>query len=552
MFSGAAGDGDGAVAGARRRASSRERMGRIVATHRALEPFADRPLTSEPASLPLAPVKDDSAIHEERLSGGDVRRRAIAGVATVGARGLMVRGLGLLGTIVLAHLLAPRDFGLIALGFTIVSVGGFLSSGGFGAALIRQRATPSREELEAVLGLQLLVTLALCVVVAAVGIPLGKAGAVAALMVLSLPIDATRGPTGIALERTLSYRPIMIAEVTEMLAYNVFAVAAVIAGAGVWGVAAAVVVRAVVGALILFRLGPLGFVRPRLSWARVRPIFGFGVSFQAVQLVNLVRDQGVNIVTAAVAGFTVLGFWSMAWRLLQAIFLLFESLWKVSMPAMARMLDAGEAVKPVLERALLLTAVLTGVMVVPLAGTAHSLVPVLFGDNWSGTIDVLPWAALALVLNGPLSTVATGYFYAINRPGVILRMVTVHSVVWFVVFVPLLPSMGAEAIGVGLLAAAVSDLVVLGVPLHRTAGVAVLKVTLVPIVAAVAASAVGTLVSERLGPNLGGLVAALMCTELAFIGLIFVAKRSALADVARLARRGLSGMVRVPEPAGVA
>jgi O-antigen/teichoic acid export membrane protein len=509
------------------------------------------PSVDSPAALAtVAAVIDDSAIHEERLSSGDVRRRAIAGVATVGARGLVVRGLGLVGTVVLAHLLAPRDFGLIALGFTIVSVGGFLASGGFGAALIRQKQVPNRAELEAVLGLQLVVTLVLCVVVAAIGIPLGKAGAVAALMVLSLPIDATRGPSGIALERTLSYRPIMIAEISEMLAYNLFAVIAVVAGAGVWGVAGAVVVRAIVGAGLLLKLGPLGFVRPRLSWVRVRPILAFGMSFQAVQLVNLVRDQGINIVIAAVASFTVLGFWSMAWRLLQAIFLLFESLWKVSMPAMARLLDAGEAVKPVLERALLLSAVLTGFMVVPLAGTAHSLVPVLFGQKWGGTIDVLPWAALALVLNGPLSTVATGYFYAVNRPGVILRMVTIHSVVWFAVFVPLLPSMGAEAIGIGLLAAAISDLVVLGIPLYRSVGVSVLRVTLVPVVAAVVGSALGVIVSQRLGANLGGLLAALVCTEAAFIGLIFVAKRAALVDVVRLARRGLSGLVRVPEPAG--
>jgi O-antigen/teichoic acid export membrane protein len=497
-------------------------------------------------------VQDDSAIHEESLSGSEVRRRAVAGVATVGVRGLLVRGFSLLGTIALARLLAPSDFGLIALGLTIVSIGGFLASGGFGAALIRRERTPSQEELEAVLGLQLVVTLGVCAIVAAVGLPLGKAGTIAAVMVMALPIDATRGPTGIALERTLSYRPIMIAEVSETLVYNVFAVAAVSAGAGVWGVATAGVVRAIVGASILLKLGPLGFVRPRLSWARVRPILGFGVSFQAVQLVNLVRDQGVNIVTAAAASFTVLGFWSLAWRLLQAIFVLFESLWKVSMPAMARMLQAGEAVMPLLERALLLSAVLTGLLCAPLAGAAHSLVPVLFGKDWGGTIDVLPWAAVALILNGPLSTVATGYFYAINRPGLILRMVIVHSVVWFAVFVPLLPSLGAEAIGIGLLAAALSDAVVMGVPLYRTSGVALVKVTFVPIVAMLAAAAVGAIVSARVGPNVSGLLAAVTCTEIVFIGLIFVAKRAALLDVARLARRGISELIRVPQPARVA
>jgi O-antigen/teichoic acid export membrane protein len=367
-------------------------------------------------------------------------------------------------------------------------------------------------------------------------------------MAVALPFDATRGQNAIALERMLSYRVIMVAEVSEMLAYNVFAVAAVAAGAGVWGVAGAVVGRAIVGAVIFAKLGPLGFVRPRLSWARVRPILGFGLSFQAVQLVNLARDQGVNIVTAAVAGFTVLGFWTMAWRLLQGIFLVFESLWKVSLPAAARMLDAGEPVKPALERALLLAAVVSGLMVAPLAGTAHALVPVLFGDGWSGTIDVLPWAALALVLNGPLSAVATGYFYAINRPAVLLRMVVAHTIVWFAIFVPLLPSMGAEAIGIGLLGSALTDLVVLGIPLYRASGVIVVKVTAVPIVAAGAASALAAVVTNALGANVAGLVAGLLCAEASFVAVIYLGKRGALLDVLRLARRGFTGVVQMAGP----
>jgi O-antigen/teichoic acid export membrane protein len=494
-------------------------------------------------------VRDDSAIEEERLSGADVRHRAITGVASLGARGVLVRGLGLVGTIVLAHLLTPHDYGLIALGFTIVAIGAFLASGGFGAALIRQSAAPTREQLEAVLGAQLIVTFVVFVVVAGIGVPLGTSGSVAAIMVLSLVIDATRGPTAIALERTLTYRPIVVAEVSETVAYNVCAIAAVAAGASVWGVAGATVFRAIVGAILITKLGPLGFVRPRLSWSRVRPILGFGISVQAVQFVNVVRDQGVNIVTAAVAGFTVLGFWTMAWRLLQAIFVVFESLWKVSVPAMARMLDAGEAVKPLLERALLLSAVLTGLMVVPLSGTAHSLVPVIFGKEWHGTVDVLPWAALALILNGPLSTVATGYFYAIGKPNAILRMVTAHTVVWFAVFVPLLPSLGAEAIGIGLLAAAASDLFVLGVPLYRSSGVSVIKVTFAPVLAAVIASAAAATVSESLGANALGLVAALLCSELVFLGLVLVAKPAALHDVIRLARRGISSMIDVRQPA---
>jgi hypothetical protein len=92
--------------------------------------------------------------------------------------------------------------------------------------------------------------------------------------------------------------------------------------------------------------------------------------------------------------------------------------------------------------------------------------------------------------------------------------------------------------------------VVLGIPLYRTTGVSVLRVTLVPIAAAVVGSALGATVSEALGANLGGLLAALVCTETVFVALVFVAKRAALVDVVRLARRGVSGLVGVPEPAG--
>jgi O-antigen/teichoic acid export membrane protein len=347
----------------------------------------------------------------------------------------------------------------------------------------------------------------------------------------------------------MTYRPIVVTEVSEALAYNLGAIAAVAAGAGVWGVAGATVFRAVVGAILITKLGPLGFVRPRLSWARVRPILTFGISVQAVQFVNVIRDQGVNIVTAAVAGFAVLGFWTMAWRLLQAIFLVFESLWKVSLPATSRMLDAGEAVKPIMERALLLSAVLTGIMVVPLAGSAHSLVPVIFGHKWQGTVAVLPWAALALMLTGPLSTVAVGYFYALGKPNVILRVITVHTLVWFAVFIPLLPALGAKAIGIGFFASALSDVLLLGLPLYWTSGVAVVKVTAVPVAAAIVASGAAATVSRSLGANVGGLIAALLCSEAVFVGIVRVAKRAALIDVMRLAGRGIAGMVGIRPPA---
>ena len=97
----------------------------------------------------------------------DIKQRAATGAALVAARGLSTQLLALAGNIVLARLLVPDELGAVAFGTTIVVVGAFFADAGMGAAMIRGRATPSRPELEALLGLQLSIatTLTLLVVV---------------------------------------------------------------------------------------------------------------------------------------------------------------------------------------------------------------------------------------------------------------------------------------------------------------------------------------------------------------------------------------------------
>ena len=69
------------------------------------------------------------AIDEDELSTSDVRHRAVTGAAIDVLRGFGVRFVGLLGTLVLARLLTPRDFGLVAFGATFVALATFVADG---------------------------------------------------------------------------------------------------------------------------------------------------------------------------------------------------------------------------------------------------------------------------------------------------------------------------------------------------------------------------------------------------------------------------------------
>jgi len=96
----------------------------------------------------------------------------------------------------------------------------------------------------------------------------------------------------------------------------------------------------------------------------------------------------------------VLGYWTVASRLLQALVLLFESLWRVAFPAMASAGRDRIDPAPILERGLRIAAVATGAIVVVLAGTAPALVATLFGERWHDSIAILPWAGLGALILG--------------------------------------------------------------------------------------------------------------------------------------------------------
>src|SRR6185437_13930523 len=134
------------------------------------------------------------------------------------------------------------------------------------------------------------------------------------------------------------------------------------------------------------------------------------------------------LVTAAVGGLSVLGIWSLANRILQGIMLVLASLWRVSFPAVSRLIETGERPEPSIKRALALTTVFLGFAAVAIGGTAPALVPTEFGVRWTDVVPVLPWAAAGILLEGPISTAAVGLLYARNRPGVPLRAVLAHTV----------------------------------------------------------------------------------------------------------------------------
>ena len=298
---------------------------------------------------------------------------------------------------------------MVAFGTTVVTIGNFFADGGLGAALIRRADHPSVDELRALLALQLILAIVIALAWRVVGFgparPEPSRRSWRARFRCWPSERRTRLPSS-ARSSTGRSRPLSS---RESLVFYGWAIATVEAGWGVWGLASAAVVRALTGSVLMTIASPLHLLTPRLDVAgTLRSMLGFGIRFQAVCLAALARTQGVNLVVAALGGAQLLGYWSLANRVLQAPFWVFQALWRVSYPTMARLRALGEDTRHVVQRLARMTALVSAAVLAPLAASAHCACPALFGAPWAQAADPMPWACAGLVVSGPISVATAG------------------------------------------------------------------------------------------------------------------------------------------------
>jgi O-antigen/teichoic acid export membrane protein len=471
----------------------------------------------------------------EALSESVVKRRAKSGIFFVGSWGVVNLIVGFGGNLVLARLLSPRDFGIVAIGATLMMFSTSIADGGLGSGLIRRERAPDRRELKAALALQLALTGTLAALAALAGWLLGGAGLVVALMMCALPLAAFQTPGRVVLSRHLRFKALATMEATANLAYYGWAIGLVVfADAGVWALASAVVIRAAALTLGVSAAARLAVVPSFRGAAALRPVIAFGVRFQGVSLAGMLREQLLNAGVVAIAGVGALGLWTLTKRLLELPALMFEPLHRVSFPVLSHMLAAKQDPARELDRGVAVASTASGVVLVAMGASAPELVPFMFGEQWREVGLIIPWICAALLVAGPLSVVAVGFLYACDAPGVVLRATILHSLALFAVAFPLLPVVGPAAIGMGSLTGAIVDAAIMSRAIRQRSSSRPLDGLLPTLAVAAVAGGAGFAVAEWAGSGLFAGIEAGLAAALVYAAVLATVRRSVAEDTLRL------------------
>ena len=379
------------------------------------------------------------------------------------------------------------------------------------------------------MGVQLVITLGIAGPAALVATQFGRSGAIAAVMMLSLPVAAFQASPRVVLTRDLLFARIALTDLVASIVYYSWSIAGAALGMGAWAMATGDVARTTISTVLLVAMSPLGWIWPSLrNTRRLAPTIRFGIRFQLSWITHVVREHVLNLLTGVILGVAALGVWSLAARLMQLPLVLFQSVWQVSFPAMSHVLASRRDPVPILEHVTGVAAIVGVLVLVPFASAAPEIVPAVFGDQWREVGMLVPLSSLGLLLVGPVSVASTGYLYAADEPGAVLRTTVISSLIMIPVGVAAMPSLGVLALGLSSVVNGGVEAVLLSRSVHRSCGARLMKRAAPPTAIGSIAGLIGVGISTTGGDTLSrGILGAVVGLAVLIAGLS-IACRTAL------------------------
>lgn len=337
-------------------------------------------------------ISDETDDHfgTERLTN-DLRSRSVRGGAAVMGVQASQFVLSLASTAILARILAPGDFGLVALA---AATGGFLSlflDLGLGSATV-QRLELTRSQVSALFWINAALGLSVAAIMAGLA-PLvarfyGRPelnGVTVALALGFLFVGVTVQHNAL-LRRQMRFASLARIDILSMVLGMAVAVTSAVLGAGYWALVYQQLVQqgaAAAGAWIACRWRPSLPVRP----AGVRPLLAFGAGLTGFNVLTYLTRNLDNLIIGRVSGTAALGLYLKSYSLLLLpVDRIRGPASAVVVPALSRLQDDPARFKSYFLKAVASIAAIGMPLVVFLFVFAEDAILLILGPQWKESV----------------------------------------------------------------------------------------------------------------------------------------------------------------------
>ncbi|MEI5679946.1 MULTISPECIES: lipopolysaccharide biosynthesis protein [unclassified Mesorhizobium] len=238
--------------------------------------------------------------------------RLIKGSMWLSLSRAIVNGLATLSTFVLAWNLTPSDFGVVALGTTMLLIVSTVTELSLTEALIRHKAPDESHfsaawTLNATRGLLLCLLFAVCAYPASVLFEEPRLTGVMLALGLSMFMGGLINPRRILLQRDLIFWQEFVLSVSQKFTGFIAAVAIAMIYHSYWALVIGTLVTQATNVIVSYLVLPF---RPRVTFQHMREFFSFSAWLTAGQIVNTLNWRFDYLLVGKMLGGTALGYYS--------------------------------------------------------------------------------------------------------------------------------------------------------------------------------------------------------------------------------------------------
>ena len=331
------------------------------------------------------------------MSGDAASPQATGGQIARGAAWLLLfkladKGVGLLSTLILARLLVPADFGLVAMASAVVALTQLMNAFGFDTALI-QRQDARREHYDTAWTFNVIFGVAVAALLLVLAVPVGRFYAderlapILAVLAVGALLGGFENIGTVAFRKELDFKSEFRFLLVKRLAAFVVTIGIAVVYQSYWALIAGTVTGRLLSVWISFRLHPF---RPRLSLVARHDLMHFSKWLLISSAIQFAQARSTDFVLGRTVGPHGLGVYSIAFEIATMPSTeLIAPVNRAVYPAYAKLSGDLPQLRQRFVEVFSLICLLCVPITATLFGVADAAVRVVLGDKWLEAIVLI-------------------------------------------------------------------------------------------------------------------------------------------------------------------
>ena len=391
-------------------------------------------------------------------AGGTLKCRTMHGGAWIFALQATLRILGLIRIVVLARLLAPKDFGLFGIAILTMALVETFSQTGFQPALIQKKTNvhpylDSAWTVEVLRGILLSVVFFVITPYVVAFFNVHDATLLLRVIGLAILLKGMNNVGVLFFQKELEFHKQFVYEISPAAVEFVVTVTLAYLLRDVWALVYGLLAGSMLRLFFSYVLHPY---RPKLSLniKKAKELYHFGKWIFLFSILIFLINQCDNILVGKFLGATDLGYYRMAFSIaILPATLITSVVSQVTFPVYSKLQDQPDRFKSAFLKVFEITSLIIFPLSMGLFIFSQDIILVFLGPQWIPITHLLKVLSLKGLIWALAAVTGSSIYMSVGRPDINVKINLAQALILVILLYPLLSKWGALGIAIGVVIA---------------------------------------------------------------------------------------------------